>query len=395
MLSIHQFEELIRYETEGTSLDFKAIQYKKETHIDLLKDVLAMANAAFPGDKYIVIGVKAPPGETRGFPGIQEEFVDEATYQQLVHGNIEPEIPVTYHPIHFEEKLFGLFTIGACTDKPYMMKKEYASSSKDRASSKTLRPGEMWIRKGSSQFLVLRRDLDQMRSVRLPISEEKISIVPVGLDEVTNKILIPHRIPLPSEEEANRLSQELERRNKGQGTLISTPGGTLTVHRLPQQSPEELMDELGRVKKTFESEDLHARYEKNGVKINFILNNSGDQYLKDVTVLIAVAAGKGLEIATKVYKASYALAYPTINADAFSRVHIYPDVTRHEQGYALVQYLGDLKHHIPQTIFINDLRISIDECFAGESITFDFQVHAENLPQPIEKRIVLKTMLKL
>jgi hypothetical protein len=395
MLSIDQFEDLIRYENEGTFLDFKAIQYKKDVHVTLVKDVLAMANAAFDGEKYIIIGVKVRADGTREFPGIQDDFVDEATYQQLIHANIEPEIPITYSPVHWEEKLYGVFTIKACTDKPYMMRRAYTSSSTSDASAKMLRAGEMWIRKGSSQFPVLRRDLDNMLSIKRHVAEEQVSIVPLSLDETSNKILIPRRISLPSEEEAERIKKELDKQKKGQSTPVSTSqDGKFIIHRLAHKSEAELFDELKRVKKTFESEDLHSRFEKNGVRLNFILTNSGEQYLKDVTVLVTVSADKGLEIAPKVYKEFSAMAYPALNADAFSKVHIYPDVRRHGEGYVLEQYLSDIKHHIPQTIFINDLRMSIDEAFAGKCIAFDFKLMAENLPKPIEKRFVVETMLK-
>ena len=251
MLSIKQFEDLIRYENEGTFLDFKATQYKKEAYVALLKDVLAMANATLPGDKYIIIGVKALADGTREFPGIQEEFVDEATYQQLIHANVEPEITITYCPVQWDGKLLGVFTIKACTDKPYMMKKAYGSSPTDEAASKILRAGEIWIRKGSSQYPVLRRDLDNMLSIKRHVGEDQVSIVPLGMDETSNKILIPKRISLPSEEETERLKRELENRNKGQNTPVSASKvGTFIVHRLAHQSEAELLEELKRVKKT-------------------------------------------------------------------------------------------------------------------------------------------------
>jgi|GEM_PF-2420077 len=53
--------DLIHYENEKTGLDFKAVIYKADKFDDLLKDIMAMANAALEEDRYIVVGVKHHP----------------------------------------------------------------------------------------------------------------------------------------------------------------------------------------------------------------------------------------------------------------------------------------------------------------------------------------------
>lgn len=58
----HLFEELL-HEEEGPSLDFKREQYRfnscdDEARSELLKDILAFANAWRRSDAYILIGVE-------------------------------------------------------------------------------------------------------------------------------------------------------------------------------------------------------------------------------------------------------------------------------------------------------------------------------------------------
>ena len=131
--------DLIQYENEKTGLDFKAVVYKADKFDDLLKDIMAMANAALEEDRYIVVGVKHYPNSERAFLGV-EEFMDDATYYQLVHSNIEPDIQFEYFHVEVEDKKVGVFRIYHCDNQPYLMKKD----------TKNLRRGDGFIRKGTS-----------------------------------------------------------------------------------------------------------------------------------------------------------------------------------------------------------------------------------------------------
>jgi predicted HTH transcriptional regulator len=115
-----EFDDLIKFENESTGVDFKAKQYVK--HEDLLKDLIAMANANVTGDRHVIVGMKHLPDGNRKFWGInQNEFVDSATYHQLARENIEPEIHFDYSPYEFEGHLLGVLRVYNCNDQPYMI----------------------------------------------------------------------------------------------------------------------------------------------------------------------------------------------------------------------------------------------------------------------------------
>ena len=116
-------DEIIEFENENTGLDFKAIQYQKVKFQDLLKDLMSMANAKTDDDKYIIVGIKLLGNGNRDILGITEDFIDEATYQQLTHNNIEPELNFSYFPYHYQNKTLGIFKIYDCYDRPYMNEK--------------------------------------------------------------------------------------------------------------------------------------------------------------------------------------------------------------------------------------------------------------------------------
>lgn len=80
----------LRFKGEGSDLDYKAERYPfvgatDEAKSELLKDILAMANAHRDGTAYILIGFKESqphPAETVGVPA--EGAIDDSRIQQFV-----------------------------------------------------------------------------------------------------------------------------------------------------------------------------------------------------------------------------------------------------------------------------------------------------------------------
>jgi hypothetical protein len=151
---MHHLTELILYGYENEYLDFKEKQYSKEKHIDLVADVMAMANSRHVGDKYIIIGIKDRP-EGKEIKGINpEEFVDSSVYTQVILSNIEPDIQMEYFKYDFEGKVLGVIRIFNTDKKPYMIKRK----------NERHHEGYCLIRKGSLNAIAKRSDFDYMYS---------------------------------------------------------------------------------------------------------------------------------------------------------------------------------------------------------------------------------------
>lgn len=140
-------------ENECTYLDFKAIEYKKEKYDSFIKDVVAMANAHFKGDKFIILGIKDIPGEEKKILGLGK-VTDESTFQSIIHENIEPFIDISYTTKIYEEKTIGIVKISNCSKRPYLLKKD----------RKNLKKGDGFIRRGSRQMKLERSDYDEIYS---------------------------------------------------------------------------------------------------------------------------------------------------------------------------------------------------------------------------------------
>ncbi|WP_082834254.1 helix-turn-helix domain-containing protein [Paenibacillus glucanolyticus] len=144
--------ELIEFGYECDYLDFKERQYHKDKSMDLLKDIMAMANSRHNGDKFIIVGVKDRP-EGKEIKGIDpKELIDSSNYVQLIMNNIEPEIQFDYFKYEYKGAVLGVFKIHKTDNKPYMMRKKF-----DR-----LNEGYCLIRKGSTNTVAKRSDFDYM-----------------------------------------------------------------------------------------------------------------------------------------------------------------------------------------------------------------------------------------
>jgi predicted HTH transcriptional regulator len=134
---------------ECNFLDFKLKQYPPKLNPNFIKDIIAMANSHYDGDKFIIIGVN-DNGEIIGIEK-NEVFVDSAIYQDIVLNYVEPDITIDYFKYSYEGKTLGILKIASSNNKPYLIKKEIDS----------LKLESCFIRKGSRNSSANRNDFDK------------------------------------------------------------------------------------------------------------------------------------------------------------------------------------------------------------------------------------------
>src|SRR3989442_1012912 len=103
------------FEEESVSLDFKRTQYRfvkasDDEKNELLKDILAFANAWRRTDAFIIIGVEEVKGGRSRVLGISEPL-DDAAIQQFVNRKTQRPIAFSYRNLTFEGKQLGLIHI--------------------------------------------------------------------------------------------------------------------------------------------------------------------------------------------------------------------------------------------------------------------------------------------
>jgi hypothetical protein len=131
------------YEEEGVALDFKKGQYHfigatDDEKSELLKDVLAFANAWRRTDAFILIGVREIKGGKSEVVGINE-LLDDAAIQQFVNGKVQRPIEFSYKNVNVGTLTVGVIHI-PCQQRPLYLNRDYGK----------LKCNTVYIRRGSS-----------------------------------------------------------------------------------------------------------------------------------------------------------------------------------------------------------------------------------------------------
>jgi hypothetical protein len=143
MIVNEQLEQSLLFEEESTTLDFKRDQYKFVVGTDrdkseLLKDILAFANAWRRADAYIVIGVEEQKGREKSVVGVAD-LLDDAQLQQFVNSKTNKPISFSYLNIVFRGIEIAIIHIPV-QERPFYISKDYGK----------LKKNNVYIRRGSS-----------------------------------------------------------------------------------------------------------------------------------------------------------------------------------------------------------------------------------------------------
>lgn len=390
-------DDLIEYHDEEHNLDFKGAQYPKEKHADLIKDLIAMANADTNDGCYIIIGVIRNSEGQKELRGINREyFIDDAVYQQLIRENVEPDVNFEYILHEYAGKCFGVFRIGKCDDKPYIMKKDY----------KKLKTGDSWIRKGTHQPRMIRRDFDAIYEQKMASIGFNGHVEILFEENESDNITIPtaRKFTFPSEREAKKIRRTIERKKNpdtqkpeipsisaisGLDDILYTIYGAKPYHK---RTLEELEENLENVRRDFTDEDEYFRFEKNGYKLNIILHNKGEQYIEDGEIRVHIPKVEGLFVAPRVAEEP--------NRDPYGyNIHIYPEfpskypeITESETYTVIMESVGNIKHHIPILAFEEPIRVFFSNSLSGKSIEIKCEIFGRNLRKPITKILEIHLM---
>ncbi|MGB5822386.1 MAG: ATP-binding protein [Saonia sp.] len=392
-------DDLILYENENSTLDFKKTIYQKENFQELLLDVMSFANAHVSGDKYIILGVKHKSDNERELCGIDaDNLSDSSTYQQLVNSNIEPDINLECFLHTYDSKQFGVFKIVDPSDRPYVLRKDY----------RKLKKGTALIRKGTLKMPLSRSDYDQIYASRNDgrYYEGTIQIgLSNGRDLSDNQIIVRPFPELPSDRarlKIERLIAVKKRASDNDNTArIFIPPIPKIIFDSPtpyeQRTIETLEENLKSVRETYFEDDMFELSSKCSEKINITLLNKGDQYLEDCTVQVIFPKLEGILLLDKIHKepepeptiftpltaaiVGGSLSYEEMN---------YPNFSKEEEHYFFESDIGDLKHNLPTEVFKVPFRVVFLGIPSSSNFTVKIKIFGKNLINPIEEELKIK-----
>ena len=396
-------DDIIENDGESTNLDFKKEEYKKSSYSSLIKDVLSMANALNPDVKRIILGVKHKPDGSKEFIGLNN-ITDQATLENIIQDNIEPNVNFKYYPYNFKDKTLGIIEIADNDNKPYMMKKDYQPLVK----------GDIWIRKGSRQSRATREDLDKMIDFKRKLAFNNKIIIGFG-KELKNSINLPKcnikKENFPSEirkKEMENLIEKLDNRynaNNEKESSELTPlekiasigigfygefndtnksirTGYNSLTNLPvYQNKVEILNEIGNLKSIYYEDDCYYLFEENSIKFNCKIYNDGTEFLEDVKIELFFDSTVFV-ISQEIYDEPHSnnLLYQNVKVTNYNYPNVYAD------GNCIVaEFCHDkIRHKTLTDIFDEDLRILIKANTDIKDTEVKYKIGARNLSNPIE-----------
>lgn len=363
-MNIKNIVENLLFEEESTYLDFKQAQYlfdgaDDKNKSELLKDILAFANAWRRTDAYILIGVKEKKGGRSEVLGI-DHHIDDAKIQQFVNQKLNRPITFSYIPLELASQKIAVITIPP-QERPFFLNRDYGS----------LKQNTVYIRRGSSTAIA---DPDE--------------IARMGQLFETNSLQMPKLHPL------------LKQKDKKYGTddvVILETDQLLVPSReeLPDFSSFNPRDIFSRVSVLDNSEyykDLaeYLRFHSKLTPINFGISNEGNCVARDVKIVVTIHDPlKKIEI----FLDKKAPRKPSKQKDLSlvntikNSTPLIPDISSNysNQYWCITIQLGKIQ--AKDTIYSkNSIYVGCDNDFLVEA---KFKIFSDDLSEPVENTFEL------
>jgi hypothetical protein len=367
--------DLVTTGNADSALSFRERPYGSGEQLELLCDVIALANADTSGARCLCLGVSDNPNLERTFPGVSRRAWDRTreVVPTLIDQAIEPPLKITLLEVAMGEALVGVICLDACNDQPYLFSR--------RASSLTS-PGSGWIRCATQQRPMLRADLQRIFEKKFR-SSGACAEIRVGFhgrvprEEITLPVL-----PLdamPSVLAARRVEKILDARRLSKAVLGRTD---TRIDRLvhAQVSNDEqayqshdtttLRTMLCQIPGEQASADEHYQFETRTHKLNLLVGNLTGQALSDVHLVLKIPRVEGIGVVERIH------APPTQQAALQQR---YPLVEIGPQAVT-VQAEGI---YVPKgatvDAFREPLRLFLREPVMGKTIPLNYSLHGRGL----------------
>lgn len=385
---MNRLVRIVRSATPCTAVQFRKDAYGRQGVQGFLRDVMAMANASVEGPRYIVVGVESDgTGRKRVVDLPREDFSGKPAYQALVNDHIEPPIRIRYRPVSVDGKRVGVFEIGECQDRPYMMRIDF---------SETLRRGDAYVRVNGSTVKMGRRQLLALfeKKFRDSVSAANIEVgFPGDIIHKDLKLATARLERLPSLVASTKLKEFMETKQRVAASAANTMVARLTHARLfgsdspyEERSTEDIEAEMRQIERRYRDRDQHFLFEQHRHEVQIVIYNQGEEELRDASVSLVMPNHDALYVAEHLPKRPQGDKFvdrpPAEQAD-------YPAVTLRDDSVLVTAKLGDIEPGAPLEVFAAPLRICAGDALCGRRIGIQYSVYAQNLRSPARGKLRL------
>jgi len=380
--------KIVRSATPSTGVQFRPSEYGPSGAREFLRDIIAMANAPVEGHRYIVVGAEI---DSKGRKLLREvdrdDFTGNPSYQSLANEFIEPPIRIKYQPVMVDGKRVGVYEIGDCQDRPYMMRVDH---------SETLRRGDAYTRASDRPVKMGRRQLQNLfeQKFRESVSEASIEIgFPGEIIHKDRQVEVCDLAQLPSAVATAKLKQLIDIKSDMKSSGSTTMVARLTHARLfgtdspyEDRSPDELAAEMCQIRQRYRSQDEHFLFEQHSQELQFVIYNQGDEIIRDASLSLVLPNHAAFYVARQLPK--------TLQEDRFvertpAEQVDYPSVALSDDSVQVTGKLGDIESGVLTEVFDAPLRICVGSDLSGRRFGVQYSLFAKNLRAPARGRLRL------
>ncbi|RZV38293.1 MAG: ATP-binding protein [Chromatiales bacterium] len=377
---------IARSGTPDTGIQFRMHAYGKDDIRAFLRDVLAMANASVEGNRYIVVGVDFDEKGRKIARSIDStDFSGKPSYHALASEYIEPPIRIRYAPVSLDGQRVGVFEIGDCQDRPYMMRADF---------SEKLRRGDAYTRIKNTSIKMGRRQLMELFELKFRDSVSARDIEVGFPGEIIHKdILIPtcDLSAMPSALASAKLEEMLNIRNRPTSSGSTTMVARLTHARLygtedpyVDRSPEDILIELNQIRSKYLHQDNHFLFHDRAEKMQLVVLNQGEEPIVDASLALALPNHDSFYVADTLPKRAIGDRFVDRSPDEIAR---YPAVTFKNDSIHVAAKIGDIPVGEPVEVFVSPLRLCVGSDLRGRRLGVRYSLHGQNLRAPAKGKL--------
>jgi hypothetical protein len=381
-------EKLVQTATPSTSVQLRKSAYGRHGVRNFLRDIIAIANASINGQRYIITGVEFDPKGRKQLSSIdREDFSGKPAYQSLANEHIEPPLQIRYKPVTVEGKRIGVYEIGDCQDRPYMMRVDF---------SETLRRGDAYVRVNKSAVKMGRRQLQTLfeKTFKDSVSAANIEIgFPGEIIHKDQSLPTCSLAEMPSMVASSKLNQLIEAKEQVHESASNTMVARLTHARLfgsdspyEERSTEEIREEMKQLKKQYRDHDHYFLFEENKNDLQLVVFNQGEEPIRGASLTLVLPNHEVFHVATQLPKLpkgkNFVERLPAEQAD-------YPAVNLRDDSIHVSVKLGDIEPGEPTDVFFTPLRVCVGDALKGRRLGIQYSLFAQNLRSPAHGKLRL------
>ena len=383
-----RLSKIARSGTPDTGVQFRPSAYGQDGIQSFLRDVLAIANASVEGSRYIVVGVDFDAKGRKRMRSIDAaDFSGKPSYQSLANEFIEPPIRIRYKPVSLDGKRVGVFEIGDCQDRPYMMRADY---------SERLRRGDAYKRVKNMPVKMGRRQLMELfeRKFRDSVSAGDIEVGFPG-DIIHKELVLPtcDLAAMPSALASAKLQEMLDIRRKSQSSGSTTMVARLTHARLYgsenpyiDRSPDDIMQELGEIRSKYRNQDSQFLFEDRAERLQLVVLNQGQEPIIDASLALALPNHNSFYVADSPPKRRINDRFVARTPDEIAS---YPAVTLKDDSIQVTAKIGDIPVGEPVEALVSPLLLCVGSGLKGRRFGVRYRIHGQNLRAPATGQLKL------